>query len=239
MESVTVTGGAGVIDLRGEDTPHGFTESLLYSGGAVAALDGPATGGHRLVARAPGRRPELGGGLRIALATGQVSRPLRDSLRPLLDLLADGHYELSGPERLFADEPAPVAWSVPEVGPDRPELVGDGRYLVPTDTWPPAEDDRVAYYRQAIRSGHRPATVLLGVAGGAGAGFVLDGHHKLAAYLAEGVTPQVVRIARTETPVLAAAELRACLSATALGHPALASLLTTLDGHPGSRPEVS
>ncbi|WP_328605180.1 hypothetical protein OG943_34885 [Amycolatopsis sp. NBC_00345] len=108
--------------------------------------------------------------LRIALATGQLRRPLTETLRELLDLLVDGRYQVSGPERLPDDD------------------------LVATAGRPAADEARVAYYRTAIRSGHRPVAVVL-----AGArALIVDGHHKIAAYRAEGVTASVVRISEAQ-----------------------------------------
>ncbi len=115
-----------------------------------------------------GARAELPQSLRIALATGQLRRPLAATLGPVLDLLVDGDYRVSGPERL-------------------PE----GRQLTPTDTWPPSDESRVGYYRTAIRTGHRPVAVVL--ADGERE-LIIDGHHKIAAYRAEEVAPAVVRI---------------------------------------------
>jgi hypothetical protein len=60
-------------------------------------------------------RPELDPALRIALATGQLRRPLAVTLRPALDLLVDGPYEVAGPERL-----------------------DDGVEAEPLSPWPPA-----------------------------------------------------------------------------------------------------
>lgn len=110
------------------------------------------------------RRPELAPALRIALATGQLRRPLRESLQALIALLADGRYELTGPHTLC-----------------------DDLELTPLSPWPPADASRVEYYRTAIRSRHKPVAVLLD-------GHILDGHHKIAAYRAEGVTPVVVQL---------------------------------------------
>ena len=120
-------------------------------------------------------RAELPQSLRIALATGQLRRPLAATLGPVLDLLVDGSYHVSGPER------------VPEE-----------RSLIPTDTWPPADDARVGYYRTAIRSGHRPVAVVLA---DGDRELIIDGHHKIAAYRAESVAPAVVRIAQAVAEV--------------------------------------
>lgn len=114
-------------------------------------------------------RPELQQSLRIALATGQLRLPLSATLRPLLDLLADGDYELHGPEPL-----------------------ADGVELVPTGDWPPSDEARVTYYRTAIRTHHKPAAVLLHAGEQV---FIVDGHHKIAAYRAEGAQPTTVRLA--------------------------------------------
>jgi len=113
-------------------------------------------------------RAELPQSLRIALATGQLRRPLATTLGPVLDLLVDGDYRVSGPERLPEDQE-----------------------LTPTDAWPPSDEARVGYYRTAIRTGHRPVAVVL--ADGERE-LIIDGHHKIAAYRAEEVAPAVVRI---------------------------------------------
>lgn len=71
--------------------------------------------------------------------------------------------------------------------------------LVPTDHWPAPDRDTVRRYRKAVREGVRPAVVLLRPAGG-GPAYVIDGHHKLAAYLAELVPPTTVDITRITDP---------------------------------------
>ncbi len=113
-------------------------------------------------------QPELPQALRIALATGQLRRPLGDTLRPLLDLFEDGKYQLTGPERLEED-----------------------RYLTPSSGWPPTDVSRVGYYRTAIQSGHRPVAVVLETGG---ATVILDGHHKIAAYREEEILPHLLII---------------------------------------------
>lgn len=115
-------------------------------------------------------RAELPQSLRIALATGQLRRPLATTLGPVLDLLVDGDYRVSGPERL-----------------------PDEQLLTPTDVWPPSDESRVGYYRTAIRTGHRPVAVVLA---DDDRELIIDGHHKIAAYRAEEVAPAIVRIAQ-------------------------------------------
>lgn len=137
VERVTVTGGTGVLKLN---------RALELNGGTHV---------------------ELPQSLRIALATGQLRRPLAETLRDLLALLVDGCYQVDGPARLDSDEP-----------------------LVPTATWPPDDEARVAYYRTAIRTGHRPVAVVLSGT----RPLILDGHHKIAAYEAEGVRASAVVI---------------------------------------------
>ncbi|MFI5584822.1 hypothetical protein ACIA5G_07320 [Amycolatopsis sp. NPDC051758] len=119
-------------------------------------------------------RAELPQALRIALATGQLRRPLATTLGPVFELLVDGDYRVSGPERL-----------------------SDDQLLSPTDTWPPSDEARVGYYRTAIRSGHRPVAVVL--ADGERE-LIIDGHHKIAAYRAEAVAPAIVRITQAYSP---------------------------------------
>lgn len=113
-------------------------------------------------------RAELPQSLRIALATGQLRRPLATTLGPVLDLLVDGDYRVSGPERL-----------------------PDDQLLTPTDVWPPSDESRVGYYRTAIRTGHRPVALVLT---DGDRELIIDGHHKIAAYRAEEIAPAIVRI---------------------------------------------
>ncbi|GAA1984869.1 hypothetical protein [Amycolatopsis minnesotensis] len=232
MERVAISDGTGTIDIRG-GSPYGWAvESLLYLGGVAAVLDSTAYEGSigRLVARAPSlpARPDLVASLRIALATGQLRRPLSATLAPLLGLLANGTYELTGPEKLAEADP----WYVLAPEPDQPHWLyeeRDDRYLVPTESWPPADTDRIGYYRAAIRTGHRPAAVLLHVASERRySGYLLDGHHKIAAYEAEEVLPTVVRIARVDPPALTAADLREGFSPPARENRDFRRLVATL-----------
>ncbi|MFE0025802.1 hypothetical protein [Amycolatopsis sp. NPDC059021] len=126
------------------------------------------TGGEGFVDMNTGKQPDLPAALRIALATGQLRRPLADTLDALIVQLVDGDYRILGPLRL-------------------PE----GQLLSPSADWPPADGARVTYYRTAIRHGHLPVAVVLA---DEGRELILDGHHKIAAYRAEDVAPCLIRI---------------------------------------------
>ncbi|MFC4083146.1 hypothetical protein [Amycolatopsis samaneae] len=136
------------------------------------------SGGGGFVDVNTGKQPDLPAALRIALATGQLRRPLVDTLDALIAQLVDGDYRILGPLRL-----------------------PDGRPLTASAGWPPADDARVTYYRTAIRDGHLPVAVVLA---DEDRELILDGHHKIAAYRAEDVAPCLIRIspgtaAATET----------------------------------------
>jgi hypothetical protein len=62
--------------------------------------------------------------------------------------------------------------------------------LVATDAWPPRDRVRVAHYRSIIARGRRPAVVALFPPDGF-AGYLLDGHHRLAAYGTQDAPPVV------------------------------------------------
>ena len=203
MVLATVSGGAGVVDLRGG------AASVLYLNGEPAALDGDDCAGSigRLWARAKVTppRPEALVALGELTTVGYTANGLAADLRPVLDLLADGDYELSGPEPITADR-----WFVAEEAPgvfgaDYPLELD---YLVPTQAWPVADWGTVARYRKLIAHGHRPVVLALRADDSPYSGFVLDGHHKLAAYLQLREPPVLVRIARVDAPRVTAAEVR-------------------------------
>ena len=203
MERTTVREGAGVIDIRGG------AASLLYLNGAPAALDGDDCAGSigRLWARARTTppRPEALAALGEFTTVGYTASGLADDLRPVLGLFADGHYALSGPEPITAEH-----WFV---APEPPGEFGSGYpweldYLVPTQAWPVTDWGTVARYRKLIAHGHRPVVLALRADDSPYSGFVLDGHHKLAAYQDLREPPVLVRIARIDAPKLTADEVR-------------------------------
>lgn len=145
------------------------------------------------------------------------SRPA-EALEPLLALLAPGEYDvefaqlppidnggigyafMGGYHYPHTDTPHPHKRPVTRVLVYSKGSAGwydwdTATTLLPTDTWPPRDTETIDRYREAIRAGRRPAVVVLRTGGtGYGIGHVLDGHHKLAAYLKEDILPWTVDI---------------------------------------------
>lgn len=249
IEDVVVSDGSGVIDVRGighpMDLPGGWSSHcLLRIHGVVTNLDTSAYEGTvgRLIARTPGRqpRPEAMADLRSMTITGETTAPLREVLRPLLQLLTPGSYQLRGPEPVWdvAAGRSARRWDstgaglVLDVEPDEPCWIypDDLIYLVPTESWPPVDDAAVQRYREQIAAGVRPAVIgLRTVSRHQWSGFVLDGHHKLYAYVQEGVIPSIVWITRLDPPEMTAAEIRDNFPEFAEGNKSFRSLLRVLD----------
>lgn len=156
-------------------------------------------------------------------------RPLADPLGPLLALFAPGTYCLGY-------TPSGVGESVVTLGcPDRgaaPELINYypvyQRNLVCTQPNDSLDAERVAFFREQIRAGRRPV-VLTASADGAWCEFVIDGHHKLAAYALEGVGPTVLGIIRENAPPISPNEGLGWLPP---GHPGIGEY-RRVKGYPG------
>ncbi|WP_112139373.1 hypothetical protein [Glycomyces dulcitolivorans] len=118
---------------------------------------------------------------------------------PILRLLAPGAYGVRRwPDANVHIEPFGEnrsAWWYPY------EAIGtEGTAVIPTDNWPPPSDAVVGMYADAIGRGERPLAVLLRSEPPGDeqdcAAFLIDGHHKLAAYRRTGVHPHFLDIAR-------------------------------------------
>ncbi|MEU7140560.1 hypothetical protein ABZ942_14005 [Nocardia sp. NPDC046473] len=251
IEEIAVTEGSGVIDVRGVghplDLPGGWSSHcLLRIGGEVADLDTSAYEGTvgRLIARAASRppRPEAMAALRKLTITAEATASLGEVLQPLLHLLTPGRYELRGPEPLWPEYPQAVRkrWAtvadvaVVRAEPNEPVWFypgpDDSTYLVPTEDWPPADDAAVERYRELIADGVRPAVIALRtISRFPMSGFVIDGHHKLSAYLDAAVIPTVVWITRLDAPEMTAAEIRANFPELSETHQYFRTLLRVLD----------
>ena len=136
------------------------------------------------------------------LVAGNVDegRPLAEQIEPLLALFAPGTYGLSY-------TPSAAVESVATFDhPGRPSADDEfggyypfDRNLVGTQPRASLNEGRVDYYREQIRGGLRPI-VLTASAERAWCEFVIDGHHKLAAYNREQVRPAVLGIVRWQAP---------------------------------------
>ena len=90
--------------------------------------------------------------------------------------------------------------------------------LLPTETWPPSDQTTVDAYARRIDAGGRPAAVVLRAEPGkvASTAYILDGHHKLAAYADRRVRPRLLDIAHLDARPLTRAEVDAVIPS---GHP--------------------
>ncbi|MEV6682807.1 hypothetical protein AB0N09_38985 [Streptomyces erythrochromogenes] len=219
---VDVPDGHGVIEVIGDEGG-----SLLLLAGDPAVLeanDGRGSMGW-LAARAGGGGPGLAEvkyltewlaapGLVPDSRTGRAEPPDPECLRPLLSLLAPGRYVMTAglaPHHLRVVHPARRVhgWYAEE------ELA-----LVTTDAWPPRDHRAVRGYGERIRAGGAlPALVVLFPTAGSSVGYLLDGHHKLAAYEREGVSPLVIRLAPQEPRPFGRRDLDRARAAFADGAP--------------------
>ncbi|MGW3208650.1 hypothetical protein [Streptomyces sp. NPDC001135] len=190
--------GHGVIDVTGDDGGS----LLLLAGDPVflEASDGCGSLGW-LAARAGTGGPGLcevkyltewlsAPGLVPDPRTGRAEPPDPQCLRPLLSLLAPGRYVMKAtvaPHHLRVVHPRALQvhrWYADE------ELA-----LVTTDAWPPHDHRAVRGYRDRIRvGGDLPALVALFPTAESRVGYLLDGHHKLAAYEQAGARPLVITL---------------------------------------------
>jgi hypothetical protein len=119
--------------------------------------------------------------------------------RPILGLVQPGHYGV----RIWRNANVHIepfgengtTWWYPY------EPIGtEGTAVIPTDAWPPRDDDTIAEYAEAIERGERPLAVIVRAEPPGDeqdcAAFLIDGHHKLAAYRRTGIAPSFLDIAR-------------------------------------------
>lgn len=197
-----VPDGHGVIEVIGDDGG-----SLLLLGGDPAVLeanDGCGSVGW-LAARAGTGGPGLAEvkyltewlsapGLVPDPRTGRAEPPDPECLRPLLSLLAPGRYVMTA-----ALAPHPLRVVHPRARQVQSWYSDEELALVTTDTWPPRDHRAVRGYGDRIRAGGTlPALVALFPTAGSCVGYLLDGHHKLAAYERAGTPPMVIRLTPQE-----------------------------------------
>lgn len=127
------------------------------------------------------------------------SSSLPEMLRTILDLLEPGCYGV----RHWIGEDVQVLPFLPNrMVTWYPGIttVGDGPVLLPTDGWPPRASATVDEYVRMITSGAHPFVVTLRASPPEdeddAVAFVIDGHHKLQAYLRAGIAPRCLDIAK-------------------------------------------
>jgi hypothetical protein len=136
--------------------------------------------------------------LRIALRD-PAQASASEMTRALWSLLSPGRYGIRRwvPGTYYVEALQPNRFKSWYVGITTPDL---GAVLLPTDQWPPPDAETVADYRRMIGRGERPLVVTLRAAPPEdeddAVAFVIDGHHKLAAYQRLGVPPHCLDIAR-------------------------------------------
>jgi hypothetical protein len=119
--------------------------------------------------------------------------------RPILRLLQPGHYGV----RIWRHANVHIepfgengtAWWYPY------EPIGtEGTAVIPTDAWPPRDEATLNGYIEEIEEGARPLSVILRSEPPGDeqdcAAFLIDGHHKLAAYRRTAIPPHFLDIAR-------------------------------------------
>ncbi|WP_406274155.1 hypothetical protein OH799_00610 [Nocardia sp. NBC_00881] len=203
-EVVTVSSELDVISVRG-----GQTGSLLSIAGEPVLVDSSDYSGSLGWLAERYLAPPVAGDLHLLtewvdeaqwqrlrawLADPTPVERLADPLAPLLEILEDGKYTLrltpvSDIRIVAVDCAKPVGWY--RGGFEQPEDVE----VIPTHWWPPPDAERIEHYRRQLIAAGRPAAVLLAHSAGA-IWYLLDGHHKVAAYQMRGLDPVCVTIER-------------------------------------------
>jgi uncharacterized protein (TIGR02996 family) len=213
---IFVGDGRGLIEVRG-----GQSETALLVEGKPVALnwdDCMGSVGQYLVFTGHTGGAEYARQL-AEFVQGEIGpwQPLAEPLRPLLALFAPGTYSLNYAPSSAVESVATNEWASVAAGAQ--ELVGyypvGQRNLVCTQPSERLDEGRVVYYRERVRAGRRPVVVTAS-AEGAWCEFVIDGHHKLAAYRLEGVRPSILCIERWHASGISLEERLGWLSP---GHP--------------------
>ncbi|MER5777486.1 hypothetical protein ABT144_25000 [Streptomyces sp. NPDC002039] len=181
---VTGDAAAGLLVLAGDPVLLEGNDGCGSVGwlAARAGVDAPGTGEVKALTEWLGC-PDL----KVDPVTSHHLPPDPQRLRPLLTLLAPGRYVMTvqtAPHELRTVHPRGHAieqWYAEE------DLA-----LLTTDHWPPRHEAVVRDYARRIRSGGLPVLVALRPSPAGLVGYLLDGHHKLAAYQRAGVSPLIL-----------------------------------------------
>lgn len=188
-EAFTVSSDAGNVDVRGDDY-----EAALLVNGDIAAFqwaDCEGSVGQHLVRASNGRVSVFRESVETMIAAGTS---LANHFSDALKLLVAGVYTL------VLEEIPPDSYVV-DLLPERDDGVEiTGFYpgfgaLVATQALKDLSPSRVDQLTEQIREGARPTIITL-CAQGAWGGFIIDGHHKIAAYRRANVPAVVLNIIR-------------------------------------------
>lgn len=202
-ERFTQTNGKGVLELRG-----GELEIGLWVGGAPLVFDAADCDGSigRFTLLLHGEpRPEIDAQIARDAAQGfSGSKSLAEAVRPLLDLMPNGDYDLSLQTlRYGAGESQVTTWEDHQMSPrgGKAWIYPDNLVLIFTQPYDSLDEETILNYAYAIERGQQPAAIVW-TAHGQTAQFVLDGHHKFAAYwLLQRDTPMLLIESEPTQPV--------------------------------------
>lgn len=211
LDLALVENGRGLLEVRGD----GGEVALLVEGKPVALnwYDNQGSIGQHLVYT--GHDDGNACWQQIAtLVEGDIDplQPLAEQVEPLLTLFRSGLYRLVYTPSANARDTG----TVERPGNSRAtwQLTGyypfDGANLVCTQPQWLLDPERVAYFRDSIQTGARPVVLTISAVG-AICEFVIDGHHKLAAYAYERVPPSVLAFVVEEAAPLTLDEGLGCL----------------------------
>lgn len=198
-EIVTVADGSGTIDVRG-----GKFDVLLCSHGTPLVLnwdDCQGSVAQYLIRSGKPFQPLELDALRHTLE-GHLDdeRPLAEQFALFLRLLANGTYKityelLTQPQKCIEFAQTACDESHYE------EYYPDGLDLVATQATDTLDDERIGHFQKIIRAGGRPI-VLAVTTENAFCAFLVDGHHKFAAYSNFQVGPALLTVCRMDAPKL-------------------------------------
>ena len=191
-EEFTVEDGLGVINLIGDDF-----ESIININGAPTAMNWDAGGGsiEQYLIHVDSSDYQLDlGQYRENVENGfSGAENLSDQIQTIALLLTPGDYELTLLEvkqwDLIYGGENPVAHFYPY-----------GFEAIATRSLRSIDFDRVDEYKNKIREGVRPAAITISSRAGH-CRYIIDGHHKLEAYLRLNINPVVLSIERQDEDV--------------------------------------
>lgn len=187
-----VTNGTGAVDVRGP-----FPTTLSVDGQRVGITwdDFAGSVGQYVVVRSHTRGNKAWTEIVEVLENGLHDAPIADQIQPMLNEFSNSLYYLHFSPSISQY----TVVSTPHDDPGLPGYYPDSRNLLCTQPRERLDPPRVNLFRDRIQAGQRPI-VLTTSTEEAYCEFVIDGHHKLAAYIEEMVPPAVLSIVRCDSP---------------------------------------